>query len=117
MAGSGVFSGPVVLLAPSFSRRDEAMVIRILDRLARVFGWLPFWAMRSMMRFAVKGSTLPQERLAVLVAELRKNDPEVMRRGNHRYLQYLNRHGSVAARLCAAAHDLRVVLPQLRDEH
>ncbi|HEY5114021.1 MAG TPA: alpha/beta fold hydrolase, partial [Nakamurella sp.] len=38
MAGSGAFTGPVVLLAPSFSRRDEAMVIRILDRLAPVLG-------------------------------------------------------------------------------
>ena len=68
MAGSGAFTGPVVLLAPSFSRRDEAMVIRVLDRLAVVLGRWPYRAMRSMMRFAVKGSPLPQERLAVLVA-------------------------------------------------
>ena len=60
MAGSGAFTGPVVLLAPSFSRRDEAMIIRVLDRLARVLGRLPFAAMRFMMRFAVKGSPLPR---------------------------------------------------------
>jgi len=102
MAGSGAFTGPLVLLAPSFSRRDEAMIIRVLDRLARVLGALPFAAMRMMMRFAVKESPLPPERSAVLVAELRKNDPRFMRRGIHRYLQYLDRHGSVASRLCTS---------------
>ena len=34
-----------------------------------------------MMRFAVKGSPLPPERTKVLVRELQKNDPSVMRRG------------------------------------
>ena len=38
MVGSGAFAGPVVLLAPSFSRQDEAMIIRVLDRLAEVPG-------------------------------------------------------------------------------
>ena len=103
MVGSGAFTGPVVLLAPSFSRRDEAMIIRVLDRLALVLGRWLYRAMRSMMRFAVKDTPLPRERLAVLVAELQKNDPECMRRGIHRYLACLDRHGSVAARLCAAA--------------
>jgi pimeloyl-ACP methyl ester carboxylesterase len=103
MAASGAFTGPVVLLAPSFSRQDEAMVIRVMDRLATVLGRLPFTALRSAMRFVVNGSPLPPDRLAELVAELRKNDPEFMRRGIHRYLQYLDRHGSVAARLCGAA--------------
>ena len=103
MAGSGAFSGPVVLLAPAFSRQDEAMIIRVLDRLAGVLGPLPFAVMRKLLRFAVKGSPLPPERLAVLVSELQKNDPEFMRRGIHDYLRYLDRYGSVAARLCASA--------------
>ena len=115
MVGSGAFTGPVVLLAPSFSRRDEAMIIRVLDRLALVLGRWPYRAMRSMMGFAVKDSPLPRERLAVLVAELQKNDPEVMRRGIHRYLRYLDRHGSVAARLCAAAVPAWVVHGQTGD--
>jgi pimeloyl-ACP methyl ester carboxylesterase len=102
MAGSGAFSGPVVLLAPCFSRQDEAMVIRVLDRLARVLGRLPYAAMRTMMRFAVNDSPLPPERLALLVAELRKNDPQVMRRGIRRYLHYLDRYGSVVTRLGAS---------------
>jgi pimeloyl-ACP methyl ester carboxylesterase len=102
MAASGAFTGPLVLLAPSFSSQDEAMIIRVLDRLARLLGAVPFAAMRMMMRFAVKDSPLPPERLAVLVTELRKNDPRFMRRGIHRYLQYLEQHGSVASRLCAS---------------
>src|SRR6478609_4173142 len=31
MAGSGAFKGPLVLLAPSFSRADEALFIRVVD--------------------------------------------------------------------------------------
>ena len=42
MAASGGFSGPLVLLAPSFSRADEALAIRIPERLSRVLGDLPF---------------------------------------------------------------------------
>lgn len=102
MAGSGAYGGPLVLLAPSFSRQDEAMVIRVLDRLALVLGRLPYAAMRTMMRFAVKDSPLPPDRLALLVAELQKNDPQFMRRGIHGYLRYLDRYGSVATRLCAS---------------
>ena len=103
MAGSGAFSGPLVLLAPSFSRTDESLAIRIPDRLSRFLGDLPFALMRRLMRFAVKGSPLPPERSQVLVAELQKNDPTFMRRGMRAYFEYLDRHGSVAARLGEAA--------------
>jgi len=102
MAGSGAFCGPLVLLAPSFSRRDEAVFFRLLERLARVLGHLPFAAMLKMMGPAMKHMPLPQERREVLAAEFRKNDPRVVRRGVHCYFQYLNRHGSVASRLCEA---------------
>jgi pimeloyl-ACP methyl ester carboxylesterase len=109
MVGSGAFSGPVVLLAPSFSRPDEAMIIRVLDRLARVLGDAPFAVLRRLLRFAVKGGQLPPERLAELVAELQKNDAAFMRRGIHEYLRYLDGHGSVAPRLAAAATPAWVV--------
>jgi pimeloyl-ACP methyl ester carboxylesterase len=102
MAGSGAFSGPLILLAPSFSRRDESMFIRVLDRLGRVLGYLPFAAMLKMMGAASKQIPLPPDRRDVLVAELRKNDPRFLRRGIRCYLRYLDRHGSVASRLCAA---------------
>ena len=102
MAASGGFQGPLVLLAPSFSRQDEALFIRILDRLATVLGRLPYVAMRAMLGAAVSGSPLPAPRRRALVAELRKNDPAFMRRGFHRYLQYLDAHRSVAPRLVSA---------------
>jgi len=100
MAGSGAFHGPVVLLAPSFSRQDEAMFIRVLDRASNVLGHLPFAAMVKMMGPAMKGVPVTPERRAVFVAELQKNDPRVMRQGIRTYLTYLDQHGSVAARLC-----------------
>ncbi len=99
MAGSGAFRGPLVLLAPSFSRRDEAAFFRLLDRLARVLGHLPFAAMLKMMGPAMKRMPLPPGRGETLAAEFRKNDPRVIRRGVRCYLQYLDRHGSVASRL------------------
>ncbi len=102
MAASGRFRGPLVLLAPSFSRQDEALFIRILDRLATVLGRLPYVAMRAMFGAALSGSPLPAPRRLTLVAELRKNDPAFMRRGFRRYLQYLDTHRSVAPRLVAA---------------
>jgi pimeloyl-ACP methyl ester carboxylesterase len=102
MAGSGAFSGPLVLLAPSFSAEDEAAFLRGLDKAARVLGHLPFAAMLKGVHLAVKESPLPAERRDQLVAVLRQNDPHFMRRAFHEYLGYLNRYGSVAGRLCEA---------------
>jgi pimeloyl-ACP methyl ester carboxylesterase len=99
MVGSGGFAGPVVLLAPSFSRADEAVFLRILDRLARVFGRLPYKVMLKMVGQVVKDSPLPADRLEALVGELRKNDPRVMRNTIHAYLRYFDHYGSVASRL------------------
>lgn len=99
MAASGGFSGPLVLLAPSFSRTDESMFLRALDRLSSVLGHLPYAAMFKLIGVAMKGMPLPPDRREVLAAELRKNDPHVTRRGVRCYLEYLDRYGSVASRL------------------
>ena len=69
MAASGAFCGPLVLLAPSFSRPDEAVFFRLLDRLARVLGHLPFAALLKMMGPAMKRIPLPPDRREVLAAE------------------------------------------------
>jgi pimeloyl-ACP methyl ester carboxylesterase len=115
MAASGAFRGPMVLLAPSFSRQDEAVFFRLLDRLARVLGTLPFAALRKMMGPALKQVPLPPARREVLAAEFGKNDPRVMRRGVHSYFQYLDRHGSVAPRLAEAGVPAWVVHGQRGD--
>jgi pimeloyl-ACP methyl ester carboxylesterase len=99
MAGSQAFSGPLVLLSPSFSRKDESRFPRTLDRLSRVLGTLPYALMLKIIGPAMK-SSLPPARREALIAELKKNDPRDVRRGTRLYLEYLDRHGSLVARLC-----------------
>ena len=86
----GEFSGPLVLLSPSFSRRDESRFPRALDRLSRVLGHLPYSLMLKMVGPAMK-SGLPPARREVLIAELKKNDPRFLRRQTRLYLEYLDR--------------------------
>jgi pimeloyl-ACP methyl ester carboxylesterase len=85
--------------APSFSRQDEALFFRALDRLGLVLGHLPVAGLLKLMGFAMMMMPLAPDRRDVLIAEFRKNDPRVARRAIHAYLQYLDRHGSVAAGL------------------
>ena len=97
MASAGEFSGPLVLLSPSFSRRDESRFPRALDRLSRVLGHLPYSLMLKIVGPAMK-SDLPAARREALIAELKKNDPHFLRQQTHLYLEYLDRHGSLAPR-------------------
>jgi len=99
MVGGGEFSGPVILLAPSFSRVDESKFPRTLDRLSSVFGHLPYALMLKIIGPAMK-SSLPPHRRDVLIADLQRNDPRFLRRQTRVYLEYLDRHGSLAGRLC-----------------
>jgi pimeloyl-ACP methyl ester carboxylesterase len=108
MAAAGEFSGPLVLLSPSFSRRDESMFPRALDRLGRVFGHLPYSLMLKIVGPAMK-SSLPPARRDVLIGELKKNDPRLLRRLTHLYLGYLDSHGSLAQRFCDAGSRAWVV--------
>lgn len=57
MAASGQFIGPVVLLAPSLSRADESLFPRLLDRVGRVFGRVPFSLALKIIGPAMKGSS------------------------------------------------------------
>ena len=102
IAASGQFTRPLILLGPSLSLADEAMILRMIDRLARVLGDIPFAVMRRLLGLALRQSRIPADRRAVLLAEFQKNDPHVMRGLIDAYLKYLARHGSVASRLCAA---------------
>jgi pimeloyl-ACP methyl ester carboxylesterase len=47
-------------------------------------------------------SSLPPSRRDVLIADLKNNDPRFLRRQTRSYLEYLDRHGSLAERLCDA---------------
>ena len=99
MALRGEFSGPIVLISPSFSRTDESKFPRVLDRLAGVFGHLPYALMLKIIGPAMK-SSLPEHRRDALIGELKKNDPRFLRRQTHAYLTYLDGRGSLAPGLC-----------------
>jgi pimeloyl-ACP methyl ester carboxylesterase len=109
MIMSGAFSGPVVLVGISLSLKDEAAFLRALDKLAGVTGSVPFAAMRQMMGPMMKRARLPDARKAELLDDLRRNDPKVMRRLVHAYLQYLAREDSPASRLCDAKVPVSIV--------
>ena len=102
MAASGAFKGPVVLLGPSLSLQDEPAFLRAMDRLGTVLGGLPSAMMLKMIPMAAKHARVPEDRRAELVADLRKNDPAIMRQIFRGYLSYLGRRDAPAARLCNA---------------
>ena len=60
-------------------------------------------------------SGLPPERRDALIAELQKNDPRFVRRQTRRYLEYLDRHGSLAPRLCDSGVQAWVVFGEHDD--
>ncbi|MDP9346129.1 MAG: alpha/beta hydrolase [Actinomycetota bacterium] len=101
MLGSGRFTGPAVLLSPSFSHEDEAKVLDVMDRLGRVPGLGPvaWWAMLKAMPRAMK-KEFPPARGDALVAAMQGNDPRVCRALARRYFEYVDRHGSLVPRLC-----------------
>ena len=99
MVVSGAFSGPVVLLGPSVSAKDEPAFFRAIDRLGVVFGSLPCAALRTMMGLVTKQARVSPSRRAEILADLRKNEPKVMRQIFHNYLNYLRWQHAPAERL------------------
>ena len=103
MAASHAFSGPIVLLSPSYSAEDEDKTFQVVARAARIpligpgLWWL---AMKAMPSGAKK--LLPEARRDVLVADLANNDTGSTRRAIREYVAYLHRHGEVASRLCGS---------------
>ncbi len=69
MASTHEFSGPLVLISPSFSRKDESIAPRVMDRLATLLVHLPFTLVLKLIGKMVKGE-LPDHRHAALAAEL-----------------------------------------------
>jgi pimeloyl-ACP methyl ester carboxylesterase len=114
MVATGAFEGPIVLLSPSLSRKDESKFPRALDVLARILGHLPYSLMLRMIGPAMK-SSLPPARRDALIAELRRNDPRFLRRQTRGYLAYLDRHGSLASRLGDAGVPTRIVFGERDD--
>jgi pimeloyl-ACP methyl ester carboxylesterase len=114
MALRGGFSGPFVLLSPSFCRRDESVFPRALDRLSSVLGHLPFSLMFRIIGPAMRGS-LPPDQADDVVAELGNNDPRFVRRETRAYLQYLDGHSTLASDLATSGRSATVIFGEKDD--
>ncbi|MEV8098599.1 alpha/beta hydrolase [Kitasatospora sp. NPDC085879] len=103
MVGGGHFNGPVVLLSPTFSRQDESRALAVASAVGRVPG-LGALAWPTMLWLAPKAlaDSIPERRRPALLADLRKNSAPFCRRAIAAYFEYLDRHGSLASRLCGS---------------
>ncbi|MFF0416064.1 alpha/beta fold hydrolase [Kitasatospora sp. NPDC004745] len=100
-AAAGLFAGPLVLLSPTFSRRDEARFLAVMDQVGHVPGLgAAAWAalVRTLPR-TMRGS-LPPDRADALTADLGLTEAGSARRIVRAYYEYLDRHGSLVDRLC-----------------
>ena len=104
MAAAGLFKGPLVLLSPTFSRRDEATFLAVMNGLGRVpgLGGASWAGMLKLLPKAMKRE-LPAHRAEALSADMSGNDPATCRRIVRRYYEYLDRYPSLVPRLCEAA--------------
>ncbi|MFB7620613.1 alpha/beta fold hydrolase [Kitasatospora sp. NPDC056181] len=109
LLATGAFTGPAVLLGISLSPRDEPLFFRAFCRLGDVLGALPSAALLKLMGPASRGMRVPPERRAELLADLRRNDPHVMRGILSGYLDHLGAHEQPAARLCGTGVPVWVV--------
>ncbi|MFJ8433939.1 alpha/beta fold hydrolase [Kitasatospora sp. NPDC094019] len=108
MAAGGHFSGPLVLLSPTFSRPDESTALAIASALGRVPG-LGSLVWPAMLWLTPRVLAFPERRRAELVADLEKNSPSFCRRAIAEYFAYLDRHGNLVPRLCESGSPTRVV--------
>lgn len=114
MAASAAFTGPLCLLSPSFSRKDEPRFPRAVDHLSSVLGQLPWTGTLKVIGSALKADVSP-ERHAALVAEMKKTDPHFLRRQYRSYLRYLDRYGSLVPRLCESGAEAWVAFGESDD--
>ena len=85
---------------PASVARTSSRFLRAMDGLATALGTLPFRMMLAMVGLSMKGVKVSPARRAELVAALRRNDPRFVQAAMRAYLEYLDRHGSLAALLC-----------------
>jgi len=103
MAAAKTFSGPIVLLSPSYSAKDEDKVFRALARIGSVPLIGPIlWSLAMKAMPGSMKKKFSEARRDALVADLKNNDPGYTRRVVREYFDYLHRHGEVASRLCSS---------------
>jgi pimeloyl-ACP methyl ester carboxylesterase len=114
MALAHDFSGPLVLISPTFSRKDESIAPRTLDKLSRVLGHLPYsLALKMMGKMSI--GDIPEKRRAALAAELENNDARFLRRATHSVMRYYDSRGNLAPRLCGSGSRAWVVFGETDD--
>ncbi|MCX5374035.1 alpha/beta hydrolase [Streptomyces sp. NBC_00015] len=102
MAAAGLFTGPVVLLSPAFSRGDESRPLSVLNTVARVPGLgTAAWA-GTLKRLPREMADELPPRARALAAVMGDNDPAACRRIVRQYYAYLDRYPSLVPRLCEA---------------
>jgi len=107
IAASGAFKGPIVLLSPTFSIEDEMKEFITVSRLGRVpiLGAIVWGLMAAMIGKLFKDAFpegYPAEQRQRLIAEVKHNRAKFIRRLATLNLDYFERYGSLAERLCNA---------------
>ncbi len=103
MAASGGFTGPVVLLSPSFSAEDEMKEFRGLVKVGKVPGLGALtWSLAIKMAPSGLAKRIPEQHRDALVAGVKRNDAASCRASLGSYMAYLQRHGSLVDRLCGS---------------
>ena len=115
MAAGDGYAGPLILVSPSFSSGDEPGLPRAFNRLATVFGRLPWSVALTLVGKAVKLDGVTPERRDQIVADLKNNDARFLAESYRRYIEYLDRYGSVVARLCESGVRALVVFAEHDD--
>lgn len=101
MAAAGTFTGPVVLLSPAFSRKDESTGLALVDAVARVpvLGGLAWTAVMKVLPVGLR-RIMPPARADALAADMATSRPAACRRIVREYFAYFRRHDSLVNRLC-----------------
>jgi pimeloyl-ACP methyl ester carboxylesterase len=103
MVASGQFTGPVVLLSPSFSAADEMRELKALAKVGTIPGvGRAAWAVAMKLMPKGMAKSLPERGRAELVAGMPANDAGFCRAAVREYLDYLDRRGPLVDRLCAS---------------
>jgi pimeloyl-ACP methyl ester carboxylesterase len=110
MAAGGHFSGPLILLAPTFSAEDEMRGLAMFNRIGYVPGLRSLVTALLFRSFPkmLKGE-VPPDHVDRLAAEMASNDRAAIRLTLRRSYEYVYKHGTIAGRLCQSGVRAEVV--------
>jgi pimeloyl-ACP methyl ester carboxylesterase len=116
MAAGRHFDGRLILLSPSFSREDEAKALAVMNRIGYVPGVRAVVDAIVFRSFAkLLAGNVPDDRVDVLAAEMAGADRKDVRLTTRRYFEYLDKHGTLAGRLCRSGVSAEVAFGDADD--